>query len=254
MIKLDGKPINVTRFPDNSCQVWKLDEALLKEGINAVITWDYQHDYEFMEVAQLKTLLDSMGKPTRLRLDYLPYGRQDKAISNTTTFGLATFAALLNSLNFVNVICLDPHSDAAKLRINNFMFWYPEAEWNDRLKPKTLVCFPDRGAREKYREYFGSNETIYAEKCRDPLIGEVSWLELHGDPKGRDVLIIDDICDGGATFIAVTKALKEKGAKSVELFVSHGIFSKGTRVLFEAGISRIFTPKGEVGPRFGDQQ
>jgi phosphoribosylpyrophosphate synthetase len=49
----------------------------------------------------------------------------------------------------------------------------------------------------------------------------------------------------------LAKDLLAAGAKSVVLFVTHGIFSKGTRTLFESGISRVFTQDGEVGPRHG---
>jgi phosphoribosylpyrophosphate synthetase len=56
-------------------------------------------------------------------------------------------------------------------------------------------------------------------------------------------LILDDICDGGATFLAVVEALKKRvGLPIMEfhLFVSHGIFSKGRKVLEEQGI-QIYT-------------
>jgi ribose-phosphate pyrophosphokinase len=49
---------------------------------------------------------------------------------------------------------------------------------------------------------------------------------------GKTVLIIDDICDGGKTFLELGKKLKELGAKSVLLHVTHGIFSKGRDAMF----------------------
>lgn len=62
----------------------------------------------------------------------------------------------------------------------------------------------------------------------------------------KNILIVDDICDGGATFMLLTKDLYKRGAKSINLFVTHGIFSKGLKPLKEAGINRIFTAKGEA--------
>jgi len=59
-------------------------------------------------------------------------------------------------------------------------------------------------------------------------------------------MIVDDICDGGATFILLAKELYAAGAKEVNLFVTHGIFSKGLIPLYEAGIKRIFTQDGEA--------
>ena len=50
---------------------------------------------------------------------------------------------------------------------------------------------------------------------------------------GRNCLIVDDICDGGGTFIPLAKKLKNAGAKTVTLYVTHGIFSKGLDPLKE---------------------
>ena len=58
--------------------------------------------------------------------------------------------------------------------------------------------------------------------------------------------MVDDLCDGGATFILLAKELLSKGAKEVHLFVSHGIFSRGLGVLFDAGIKRVFVKDGEM--------
>ena len=58
---------------------------------------------------------------------------------------------------------------------------------------------------------------------------------------GKHALIVDDICDGGATFTGLSKELYNLGAKSVSLFITHGIFRNGTDVLFDAGISNVIT-------------
>jgi len=58
---------------------------------------------------------------------------------------------------------------------------------------------------------------------------------------------VDDICDGGRTFIESAGLLREAYPEAdIHLYVSHGIFSKGTDVLFDAGIKTIHTIKGEV--------
>ena len=49
--------------------------------------------------------------------------------------------------------------------------------------------------------------------------------------KDKKVLIVDDICDGGRTFIELAKVLRAKGAETVDLYTTHGIYSKGTKVL-----------------------
>jgi len=56
---------------------------------------------------------------------------------------------------------------------------------------------------------------------------------FNGNAKGKNLVIVDDICDGGRTFIELARVLKEKGANKVALYVTHGIFSQGLDVLKE---------------------
>ena len=55
-----------------------------------------------------------------------------------------------------------------------------------------------------------------------------------------NVVVVDDICDGGRTFIELLKASPTLDCgKSLSLFVTHGIFSQGTKPLFDAGFQFI---------------
>lgn len=260
MIYLNGSPINVTMFPDNTSQVWKLPENTLNTTNYANITWDFQHEGEFIHLAQLKHLLDYNGFTTTLRLKYLPYGRQDKLVSNNTTFALHSFAKLLNSLKFDEIIINDPHSIVALEIINNSKAIYPIEEVMKiayRMEAD-LFCYPDNGAITKYTGYNPETDEsdvqkevydypcMYGEKVRDQLTGQIIHYSFAGDVKDKKILIVDDICDGGMTFKLLTKELLKSGAKEVNLFVSHGIFSKGIKTLHDSGIKRIFTTDGEI--------
>ncbi len=152
MICLDGTPVEATRFPDNTSQVWKICKDLLSRlrvsGEVAEVKWEFSHEGEFMELAQLKQLLDKLQIRSRLVMGYLPYGRQDKEIKNDCTFALHTFAFLLNQLEFESVYVLDPHSSVAKRLINNFYAAYPEAEVKNVLN--RLPVYPDKGAKREH--------------------------------------------------------------------------------------------------------
>jgi len=247
MIKLNGSSINVTMFPDNTSQVWKLPEQLLNKTNYVYVTWEFSHEGEFMHLAQLKMLLDKYNFRSDLSIKYLPYARQDKPISNDTTFALYAFARLLNTLEFSRVYLQDPHSKVAERMINNSVVDYYEKEIKQTfdLTNSDIMCYPDSGARNKYSILFPYITAIYGEKDRNPLTGWIEKYNLKGDPKGKSVLIVDDICDGGMTFILLTKELLKAGAKEVNLYVTHGIFSKGLGCLKESGINRIFTADGE---------
>lgn len=248
MILFNGNPLSVTMFPDRTSQVWKLNDQILNTTNYAHITWHFENEGEFMHLAQLQALLQTKGFTTCLRLSYLPYARQDKAISNTSTFALNVFAHMLNALHFDEVIIMDPHSqDAIKMIYNSraeypvdtVLYLFDEYEHN-------LLCYPDKGALSKYTEIYKCSY-MYGEKVRDQLTGHITSYEIKGQSvAGQKVLIVDDICDGGMTFILLAKDLLKAGAIEVNLFVTHGIFSKGLKPLFDSGINKIFTKDGEV--------
>lgn len=250
MIKIGDYILSPTFFPDRTSQVWHLPEELLekiyRENV-CTITWDFGSEEEFIHLAQLKTLLDTYTKEIYLDMPYLPYGRQDKRVDNQSSFALTTFAHLLNSLLFTGVTVLDAHNgersrmidDLRNLTIRPYL-----AETQEILHPDA-VLFPDAGAASRYEGY-GFKEVIVANKVRDQATGRILSIEIMGEVKGRRLLIVDDICDGGMTFKLVAEEALTKGALEVHLYVTHGIFSKGIQTLRDSGIQRLFTYKGEV--------
>jgi ribose-phosphate pyrophosphokinase len=114
-----------------------------------------------------------------------------------------------------------------------------------RLTDSDIVCYPDKGATVKYTKLY-TFPHIFGSKVRDQATGWIMGYELPYRCDGQRVLIVDDICDGGKTFEILTADLFKNGAEEVNLFVTHGIFSKGLRPLYNAGISNIFTNKGRV--------
>lgn len=253
MLYLNDQPVLVTIFPDKTSQVWKLQNIPPKTNKSIAryvdVEWCFEHEAEFIHLAQLKSLLDEHEVLATLLIKYLPYGRQDKEVDNNATFALRTFAKLLNCLNFHHVRIIDPHSSVATdliersevIDINSWLFpVVSECE-------SELLCYPDKGALSKYsKSLILPQPYIYGEKVRDQLTGNILSYKVIGNPAGKNVLIVDDICDGGMTFKLLAKDLLAAGAKSVVLFVTHGIFSKGLQTLKDSGIQRIFTQDGEA--------
>ncbi len=117
--------------------------------------------------------------------------------------------------------------------------------WCSPAVPRGLhdtICYPDKGATDKYYSSFPYHASVVCTKNRDPLTGYISEITCKGSIKNRKILIIDDICDGGMTFILIAKKLLKEGALTVSLYVSHGIFSKGKKVLHNSGILNIYVP------------
>lgn len=233
-----------TIFPDGTSQVWKLDDFEFDQYADEpVILWLYENEAELFHVLQLNALVEhQVGEPCLLRVPYLPYGRQDKEISNDATFALKTFTDTLYNAGICRVETFDAHS--------KYEMIYPIDEvsvvdFHKTLTDYDVICYPDVGASERYKYNFDldAHSHIAFEKVRNQQTGEITGLKLLGtqELKGRSILIVDDICDGGMTFIKVAKALKEYGPSKIDLAVSHGLFTKGRQVLHDAGIGTIYT-------------
>ena len=242
MIKVQGHQIEPTIFPDDTTQIWKLPAELL--GATTVhIDWRFESEAELLWLAQIKMLF-KQAVFFSLHVPYLPYARQDKEVSNNLTFALHSFAKILNGIGFDAVTAVDVHNPAVtKDLIANFKNIQVDGIHEGlaaKLKADYLV-FPDAGARERYH-YAKTRPHIVFEKERDQATGKITGHRLVPELSatealdGKRLLIVDDICDGGATFLSIRNAIAARYTCQLDLFVTHGIFSKGRGVLEKAGL------------------
>lgn len=177
-----------------------------------------------------------MSIPIDLDLPYVPYSRQDRVCAQGDAFGLKVFADQLNALNFNLVAIFDAHSDVAPALINNCIHRETKDLFalNSRFLDKySHLVSPDAGAYKKVNSIAATKDlpVIPALKTRDVSTGRLSntILVTDGVEYPLRLLVIDDICDGGYTFILLGKELKKTFPDTpIDLYVSHGIFGKGT--------------------------
>jgi len=178
-----------------------------------------------------------------LVLPYLPAARQDRVMVEGESLSLRVVTDFINSLKLHDVVIWDAHSDVAPAlldnvsNIQNYSFVrrvLSDIQSKTRPDNTPLIISPDAGSNKKaYQlcEYLNIDTDKYLVKCdkhRNVKDGKIDSIEVYADDlKGQDCLIVDDICDGGYTFILAAKALKAKGAGKLYLAVTHGIFSKG---------------------------
>lgn len=170
-----------------------------------------------------------------LDLKYVPYARQDRVCNDGESLSISVMTKLINSCKFSKVKIADPHSDVTPALINN----YQVLESYDILKNKNLESYyivaPDAGAYKKAHKWAKEKNAlgvITANKVRDVKTGQIVSVKVDADVTGLNLLVIDDIIEGGKTFTELAKCLQ--GVNKLELFVTHGIFSKGTKELTEA--------------------
>lgn len=168
-------------------------------------------------------------------IPYCLYAQADRDFGPMECFSLKSFAKIINMCNFRNVFMLDPHSEMAPTLINNvivvdnseFITWVLK----DIANPKITWLSPDAGAYKKIGKLANKLGWIggfaAANKYRNTSTGNIDSLELsHNDFLGGDVLIIDDICMGGRTFVGLAEKLKEHNVGKMYLAVTHMIPEK----------------------------
>jgi len=245
MIRVGGFTIVLTLFPVGTSQVWQLPEPLLSFE-KPVVDWRFEDEREIWDVLALRKLLNPRA---RLHVPYLPFARQDKEVTNKSTFSLRCFLDVLNMAHFNRVTTVDVHN-AIALKWCGALENIEPTDFHlsvcNQFHPDVIV-FPDPGAADRYK-YFKHLPQVIFKKVRDPLNGRILSLAVEHStplPHGRRFLIVDDICDGGATFLRVNEELRKLGATDIALAVTHGVFSKGDRLLKDAGIV-IFTTNSLV--------
>ena len=185
-----------------------------------------------------------------VEIPYFPYARQDRVCAIGQAFSLQVVANMFTSMNVNSLTVWDAHSPVTQALTEAINIPQEEiiASSENLVKAlqdeRTVLVCPDKGAKNKceaVKEYFSVEEIVYSEKVRDPSTGQIVGTQLSvKDLNDKTAIIIDDICDGGRTFIEIAKSLKEKQVKRVILYVTHGIFSKGLEV-FDELIDKIYT-------------
>lgn len=187
------------------------------------------------------------GHNFKLFMPYIPYARQDRVANEGEALSIKVFSDLINTQNYEQIYVLDPHSDICMATLNNVK---EIAKINDEYLAKVIphyeeviVVAPDAGAFKRLSKTIKRVPLIYATKNRNTVTGELSNVEIHTGGisiAGKRLLIVDDICDGGGTFILLAKELNKVNNNpqihfdsKLELYVTHGIFSKGVDELLK---------------------
>ncbi|WP_204343977.1 ribose-phosphate diphosphokinase [Psychroserpens algicola] len=196
----------------------------------------------FNDMGLLVIAIDALRRMTikriHLLLPYMPAARQDRVMIPGESLSVKVYADIINSLNLESVTIFDPHSEVAPALLNNCKvisnFKFIEQVIKD-INSEVILISPDGGALKKiYKvsELLGGLSVVECSKKRNVKNGKLEGFKVYEDDLfGKDCLIVDDICDGGGTFIGLAEELKTKNAGRLYLAVSHGIFSKGVSVL-----------------------
>lgn len=166
-------------------------------------------------------------------IPYFGYARQDRKVKPRTPISSKLAADLITVAGADRVVAIDLHAG----QIQGFFdipvdHLYATPVFLDHLRNQnltghdTVVISPDAGGVERARAYSKRMEATLAiiDKRRPaPNIAEV--MNIIGEVRNKDAVIIDDIIDTAGTLTAAAKAVTEQGARSVVAYATHGVFS-----------------------------
>lgn len=230
------------------------------------IVWRIQNSDDLMALVMACHTKGIKPAFQEVYIPYMPYARQDRIAVQGDPNSIQVLAMILSHCGIQKVTTLDAHSPATKQAFQNYGVEFedinPRAFINiflksivEKFKTKQiiLVC-PDKGAIEKTKEYaagLGIQAIVYCLKERDPNTGKLIRFKvdkLEGINWGIAVqdevfVIVDDICDGGRSFLGVKQAVVDvylagshmnKTAEqyiNFALWTTHGIYSAGFETL-----------------------
>jgi ribose-phosphate pyrophosphokinase len=232
------------------------------------------------EIMELFLITDAIkhvhpGISIHLEMPYFPYARQDRVCSPGEASSAHVMINLIEDMGYKTVTVWDIHNPEIldclqhwdNLPASNLIKTYAESILkNDE---NTVYVAPDKGAIDRVANvatFAKSTMMIAADKIRDPKDGTILGIELIKSDQNKfyypdlscfknylepelscieinadtHLIIVDDICDGGRTFIELAKILREYNPKQIDLWVTHGIFSQGFDV-FKGLIDNIYT-------------
>jgi ribose-phosphate pyrophosphokinase len=259
------------KFNGGEVQV-SLEEFEYEVNINsrATITARIHNSDDLMELIMVTDAVRRLSPLIQMTLvlPYLPYSRQDRVANVGEALSAAVFARMINALNFKKVFTYDAHSDVSVACLDNCES-YPMNMWLDdnsdlmndfanidHREDRYVLVAPDAGAMKKtlaLAKHYGGLQIINCAKQRDTETGEITgtYVNWGYSMRNMNLLIVDDICDGGRTFIEIAKAVQRFKPNRIELAVTHGIFSKGLTPLLDSGISKVYTTDSFDQPHVG---
>lgn len=237
----------INRFPDGQQSVTlEMDMShLTAKHADEVKIYSRLNNFRDLEliICATQALRNTGIQKISLYVPYFMGARSDRRFTEgDVNYLKQVICPIINSQKFESVTVLDPHSDVLEACLDNFIKIsnhdivkqaLTDIDNKNDAQERIVLVSPDAGAYKKIfdvAQKFGINKIITATKVRDIRTGKILHTEIPALDQHEDLkyVIIDDICDGGRTFLELAKAIHgSRPTAKVYLVVTHGIFSNG---------------------------
>lgn len=228
-----GSPIgkvNIQRFSDGEIQ------PVFLESVRGDYVFLVQSTFAPTDnLMELLLMIDAAKRASAYKIiavvPYYGYARQDRKDKPRVAIGAKLIATLLEAAGANRVITMDLHAaqiqgffDVPVDHLDSSAIFIPYI--NDLKLQNLAFAAPDVGSTNRVREiasYFNA-EMVICDKHRKRA-NEIASMVVIGDVTGKDIILVDDICDTGGTLAKAAGLLKEKGARSVRAMITHPVLS-----------------------------
>ncbi len=180
----------------------------------------------------IDALKRSSAKNITAVIPYFGYARQDRKVVPRTSISAKLVSNLITKAGADRVVTVDLHAGQIQgffdIPVDN-LFGTPifARHVKKNIKDKNIICVaPDVGGVERARALGKLLDVGLAiiDKRR-PAPGKSKVMNIIGNVKNKTCIMVDDIIDSGGTIVNAAKALKDRGAKNVYVYVTHGVLS-----------------------------
>jgi ribose-phosphate pyrophosphokinase len=231
-LKLKLVNTNIKRFADDEIYV-EINENIRGNSIFVIQSTSNPANDNLMELLIcIDALKRSSAKNITAVIPYFGYARQDRKVVPRTAISAKLVSDLITGAGANRILSVDLHAGQIQgffnIPVDN-LFATPIFARHIKKKKKlnNLICVaPDVGGVERTRALSRRlNTSIAIIDKRRPTAGKSEVMNIVGDVKNKNCVIIDDIIDSGGTIVNAAKALIDKGARDVNVYITHAVLS-----------------------------
>ena len=231
---LKNKLVNssIRKFSDGEIYI-EINENIRGNSIFIVQSVSSPANDNLMELLLcIDALKRSSAKNITAVIPYFGYARQDRKVVPRTSISAKLVSNLITNSGADRVVTLDLHSGQIQgffdIPVDN-LFATPifARHIKRKIKTKNMICVaPDVGGTARARALGKMlNVGLAIVDKRRPAPGKSVVMNVIGNVKDKTCIIVDDIIDSGGTIVNAAKILKQRGARDVHVYVSHGVLS-----------------------------
>ena len=246
---LKSKLINssIRKFADGEIYI-EINENIRGNSIFIIQSISSPANDNLMELLLcIDALKRSSAKNITAVIPYFGYARQDRKVVPRTSISAKLVSNLITKAGADRVVTLDLHAGQVQgffdIPVDN-LFCTPifARHVKKNIKSRNIICVaPDVGGTERARALGKSLDVGLAiVDKRRPAPGKSQVMNVIGNVKDKTCIIVDDIIDSGGTIVNSAKALKDRGAKEVYVYITHGVLSgEAVRKIQESAIKKL---------------